>query len=70
MRTGGFKKEKKKNDDLARAQTTSYENCNQTADSERLSRWWWVAGVVRVRGGGVENCTLYFKGGPNKHKGS
>lgn len=58
--------EKKKISDLARAQTTSYEKCNQTTDSERLSRWWWVVvGVCRV-----ENYTLYFNGGPNKHKGS
>lgn len=72
MRTGGFKqkkrflKKKKKIFDLARAQTTSYEKCNQTTGSERLSRWWWV--VVGVCG--VENYTLYFNGGPNKHKGS
>lgn len=61
-----FIKEKRKISDLARAQTTSYEKCNQTTDSERLSRWWWV--VVGVCG--VENYTLYFNGGPNKHKGS
>lgn len=60
------KEKKRKISDLARAQTTSYEKCNQTTDSERLSRWWWV--VVGVCG--VENYTLYFNGGPNKHKGS
>lgn len=48
---------KKKISDLARAQTTSYENCNQTTDSERLS--------MVVVGGGGGACAGWW--GPELH---